>query len=235
VLRDFYEQSAPQQQFDNRLKYILNHNHTTLGKPWKELKEYIFAFEAENEAMIGKGADYIAAHTSWQCDRATTIKGVLGDDSGILVTTGGESYLSESVQSAWFSCDALDVIAIHAYGPGDFTTSTIQGYVSQAQKANKKLMFQEWGACYYTTSNNNCPEGSVLSTETRNANIKNWSDQINAAGLSWLYWQVLPNADPHYDTDYEIGINDPSWATLQAAGKHAANTTAAFDFSPYLL
>lgn len=52
----FYEQAAPQQAFDARLVHILNHVHKTLGKPWKELTEYIFAFEAENEAMIGKVA-----------------------------------------------------------------------------------------------------------------------------------------------------------------------------------
>lgn len=50
----FYEQAFPQQAFDARLVHILNHVHTTLGKPWKELNEYIFGFEAENEAMIGK-------------------------------------------------------------------------------------------------------------------------------------------------------------------------------------
>ena len=50
----FYEQSEPQAMFDKRLQHILNHKHTTLGKPWKELKDYIFGFEAENEAMIGK-------------------------------------------------------------------------------------------------------------------------------------------------------------------------------------
>lgn len=33
--------------------HILNHVHTTLGQPWKTLSDYIFAFEAENEAMIG--------------------------------------------------------------------------------------------------------------------------------------------------------------------------------------
>lgn len=50
----FYEQTAPQQAFDKRLVHILNHVHTTLGRPWKQLNEYIFGFEAENEAMIGK-------------------------------------------------------------------------------------------------------------------------------------------------------------------------------------
>ena len=50
----FYEQSFPQQAFDARLEYIMNHVNSKLGKPWKELNDYIFAFEAENEAMIGK-------------------------------------------------------------------------------------------------------------------------------------------------------------------------------------
>ena len=50
----FYEQAWPQQAFDYRLEHVVNHVHTTLGQPWKELSGYIFAFEAENEAMIGK-------------------------------------------------------------------------------------------------------------------------------------------------------------------------------------
>ena len=50
----FYEQAWPQQAFDYRLEYIMNHVNSKLGKPWKQLNDYIFAFEAENEAMIGK-------------------------------------------------------------------------------------------------------------------------------------------------------------------------------------
>ena len=50
---NFYTDSTAQSGFDSRLEHILNHNHTSLGKPWKELSDYIFGFEAENEAMIG--------------------------------------------------------------------------------------------------------------------------------------------------------------------------------------
>ncbi|KAH8118747.1 beta-1,3-mannanase [Phellopilus nigrolimitatus] len=233
---DFYEQDDATTEFDNRLRYALNHVHSTLNKPWKELSGYIFAFEAENEAMIGKGAQYIADHQSWQCDRAGTIKAELGDNSGILVTTGGESYLDESVQPDWLTCDALDVIAIHAYGTGDLETSAIQAKVSQAQSAGKKLIFQEWGACYFDTSNNNCPTGDALDADTRNSNIQNWAGQITAAGVPWMYWQVIPNADPHYGTDYEIGVNtDASWDTLKTASKAALQASSAFDFSAYLL
>ena len=50
----FYQEAYPQAAFDQRLIHVLNHVHTTLGKRWKELSDYIFGFEAENEAMIGK-------------------------------------------------------------------------------------------------------------------------------------------------------------------------------------
>ncbi|KAI0700430.1 glycoside hydrolase family 5 protein [Cytidiella melzeri] len=231
----FYEQDAPQEAFDKRLQHVMNHVHTTLGQPWKELNDYIFAFEAENEAMIGKGQQYIVDHQYWQCDRAATIKAELNGNTGILVTTGGESWLDESVQPDWLTCASLDVIAIHAYGTGDYTTSTIETYVSRAQAAGKKLFMEEWGACYFSTSNNDCPTGSALSTSTRNSNIQTWASQITAAGLPWLYWQVIPNADPHFGSDYEIGIGDASWSTLQAAAEAASNANAAFDFSEWLL
>lgn len=52
-IADFYTNATAQMAFDARLVHVLNHVHTTLGKPWKELNEYVFGFEAENEAMIG--------------------------------------------------------------------------------------------------------------------------------------------------------------------------------------
>lgn len=94
--------------------------------------------------MIGNGQTYIEDNQSWQCDRAETIKGVLGNSSGILVITGGESWMAESVQPDFLTCDALDVISIHAYGTGDFATASIETYVKQAQNAGKLLIFEEW-------------------------------------------------------------------------------------------
>ncbi|KAF7986228.1 hypothetical protein HWV62_38679 [Athelia sp. TMB] len=185
--------------------------------------------------MIGNGQTYIEDNQSWQCNRAATIKGVLGENSGILVVTGGESWMAESVQPGLLACDALDVISIHAYGTGDFATSSIETYVKQAQKAGKKLIFEEWGACYFDTANNDCPEGAALSSSERSSNIKSWTAQITAAGMPWLYWQVIPNADPHGSYDYEVGLNDPVWETLRAAALDAAKAIAAFDFSAYLL
>ena len=149
------------------------------------------------------------------------------------MTTGGESWLSESVQSAWLSCNELDIIAIHAYGTADFDTSSLKSYVQKAQVIDADTLEDQqnadaamlgrrkdayyggmvceiagcmsgWayktrdrGACYFDTSNNECAQGGKLDTDTRNKNIKTWADQIYAAGLSQLYWQVLPNDDPH--------------------------------------
>lgn len=231
----FYEQSAATQAFDARLEHVMSHVHGSLNKPWKELNQYIFGFEAENEAMIGLGQPYIQQHNQWQCDRANTIKSVLGDNSGILVMTGGESWMDESVQPGFLSCASLDVVSIHAYGVGDFATSAIQTYVQRAQNAGKKLIMEEWGACYFDSANNVCSNSNALSTTTRNNNLQTWATQITAAGLPWLYWQVIPNSDPHNGFDYEVGINEPSWPVLKQAAQDALNAPAAFDFSAYLL
>ncbi|PCH33257.1 glycoside hydrolase family 5 protein [Wolfiporia cocos MD-104 SS10] len=210
------------------------------------LSDYIFGFEAENEAMTGDvsvlrgmlalirmyvvhGQTFIQDDQQWQCDRAATIKGQLSDDSVLM--TGGESWMAESVQPDFLTCDYLDVVSIHAYAPTDYYTSSSETYVQQALSAGRKLIMEEWGACYFNTSSNDCPSGRALPPATRNANIEGWS-----AKLPWLYWEVIPNADPHWDNDYEIGIvDDPSWSTLKQAAQDALDAPAAFDFSEYLL
>jgi len=166
---------------------------------------------------------------------AQAIKVNIQNNPDILVTTGGASYLATSVEDAYFSCGALDVIAIHAYGVGDFDTSKLKTYVDKASNAGKKLIMQEWGACYTDNPNNNCHGGSPIDSGARDNNIRTWASQFDAAGIPWFYWQILPNADPHDDWDYEVGINDVNWPALQAAGLAAGQATSAFDFSHWLL
>ena len=122
------------------------------------------------------------------------------------MSTGGASYLATSAPDAYLSCAALDVIAIHAYGLADLTKDALLPYVQKAQKAGKKLIMQEWGMCYFNTSNNNCPKGTALSSATRDANIKKYADNISQAGIPWMYWQIIPNADPHDGYDYEVRV-----------------------------
>jgi len=99
----------------------------------------------------------------------------------------------------------------------------------------KKLLFQEWGACYYNTANNVCNPGGKLDPNTRAANLKNWANQISSAGVPWMYWQILPNADPHQDYDYEIGINDQNWSDFVSVANGTKDYNSAFDYSGYII
>jgi mannan endo-1,4-beta-mannosidase len=50
-----------------------------------------------------------------------------------------------------------------------------------------------------------------------------------------MYWQILPNRDPHYSTDYEIGIDDVNWATFQQVADATQSYNSPWDWAPYLL
>ena len=166
---------------------------------------------------------------------AESLKSALAGNTDILVSTGGGAYLANSLLDPYFSCAALDVLAIHAYGVGDFDTAKLKTYVDRAKSSNKKLIMQEWGACYTDAANNNCNGGSPLATATRDTNIKKWAAQIDASGIAWFYWQILPNPDPHHGWDYEVGIDDVNWSALKEAGLAAGKAESAFDFDKWLL
>ncbi|KAM5521047.1 glycoside hydrolase family 5 protein [Fusarium oxysporum f. sp. phaseoli] len=230
---DFYTSSKAISQFKDRIAHVLAHKHPKTGKTWAQSSDYIFAFEAQNEAMHPQGNPQALA--SWQCTMAKSIKDNLNGNSKILVTTGGGAYLDNSLLDAYFTCDSLDVLAFHAYGVADLTTSRLQPFVDKAKKAGKKLIIQEWGVCYTDAENNNCNGGSPVPASTRDGNIKKWAANIDAAGIPWFYWQILPNADPHQGWDYEVGISDANWDALKAAALASGKAESSFDFSPYLL
>lgn len=48
---DFYTNSAAISQFKMRIAHVLAHVNPNNGKTWAQSSEYIFAFEAQNEAM----------------------------------------------------------------------------------------------------------------------------------------------------------------------------------------
>ncbi|KAL5535543.1 hypothetical protein ACEPAF_3637 [Sanghuangporus sanghuang] len=60
--------------------------------------KFIISIHSFNALEGGGGQEFIEAHQGCQCERANTIKGELDFNSGILVTTGGGSFLHESVQ-----------------------------------------------------------------------------------------------------------------------------------------
>lgn len=166
---------------------------------------------------------------------AQSIKDNLKGNMDILVSTGGGAYLANSLLDPYFNCEALDVLAIHAYGANDFETAKMLPYVTKAKNAGKKLIMQEWGACYTDAANNDCNGGNPLNAGTRDSNIRKWASSIDAAGIPWFYWQIIPNPDPHNGWDYEVGINDANWGALKEAGIAAGKAESAFDFSHWLL
>ncbi|KAL2798176.1 glycoside hydrolase superfamily [Aspergillus keveii] len=176
-----------------------------------------------------------SALTAWQCEMATTIKDNMAHNPAILVSTGGGAYLDNSLLDGYFTCDALDVLAIHAYGVADFATEKLTPYVDRALAAGKKLVMQEWGACYTTAENHACNGGTPLNVDTRDTNIRSWASSIDAAGIPWFYWQILPNDDPHQGWDYEVGVGDVNWESLKSAGLAAGRAEARFDFDAFLL
>ncbi|KAL1602895.1 hypothetical protein SLS59_004550 [Nothophoma quercina] len=230
---NFYTNTEAIGHFKDRIAHVLAHVNPTNGKTWAQSSEYIFAFEAENEAMHPQGNP--TALATWQCTMAESLKSGLAGNTDILVSTGGGAYLANSLLDPYFSCAALDVLAIHAYGVGDFDTAKLKTYVDRAKSSNKKLIMQEWGACYTDAANNNCNGGSPLATATRDTNIKKWAAQIDASGIPWFYWQILPNPDPHHGWDYEVGIDDVNWSALKEAGLAAGKAESAFDFDKWLL
>jgi len=229
---DFYTNGQATESFKTRISHIMDHVNPRNGKAWSSSPEYIFAFEAQNEAMHSNGNP--SALEEWQCTMATHIKENLLDSSSILVATGGGAYLDTSLLDGYFTCDALDILSIHAYGDGDFSVDKLSPFVSKALDAGKMLVMQEWGACYYDSPNNRCSSSGALDSATRDANLKKWTDNFGQAGVPWMYWQILPNEDPHQDWDYEVGIDGVNWESLKGAAAAASGYESPFDFAKWL-
>lgn len=64
--------------------------------------------------------------------------------------------MDESINDTLLDCEYLDVISIDGYGTGDLVTSNVQPNVTRAVDAGKKLLYQEWGACDYSSDNSRC-------------------------------------------------------------------------------
>lgn len=119
---------------------------------------------------------------------------------------------------------------------GDF----LDGAISKAQDAGKKLIVEEWGSLY---------------GGDREGNLKYNIDQMNKYKIPWFYWELITNEDPHQEEDYEvrdsvlsykldiylicdvmqIAVNGENWDFLkQASLDTAALEDAPFDFSASL-
>jgi mannan endo-1,4-beta-mannosidase len=84
----FYSDAGCITDFDNRIQHVLEHkNELVDGSPaWKDLDDYIFAFNIENEGQ-GHLNNNIAPYPEWWCDRAAFMRGIMAD-SKVRISTG---------------------------------------------------------------------------------------------------------------------------------------------------
>lgn len=229
----FYQDQAALDAYDARLSYILNYKGASSGKVWKEWSEAIMGFDLQvsNPANtvvtpISPNLAYttlllhqnepFTANTSactnndarhWACGRATRLRGELGDNSPILVASGGlggdYSHGCTFMASA-VACDALDAVAVHRYAsvPGQWSASAAD-WVSQAR--GKLVFVEEWGldASRYD-------QGAAFPAEAAD---------FNSGGLPALYWQfILPSvpqcpytaagdSGDHFGIVYDSGVD----------------------------
>ena len=172
----FYTDQNAISLFKDRIAHVFAHVNPDNGKTWAQSSEYIFAFETHNESMHEN-----LCHTFTYRDnianasqRSTQMRSPYGSvlwlrqsrtaykTTQIFLSLSSASYLATSMQDVYFSCSALDVIAIHVYSVGDFDTLELKTFVDKTNNASKKLIMQEWGACYNDNPNNDCHGGSPI-------------------------------------------------------------------------
>ncbi|KIJ64683.1 glycoside hydrolase family 5 protein [Hydnomerulius pinastri MD-312] len=190
----FYTNSNAIADYDNRLKHILNYQSPNFGVPWHQLSDAIFAFEVENEAM----GHMSQVAPNWWCDRANTLRSVIGS-YGIQISTGGGTDLPTSLQSQFFSCANLQIIALHDYNlDPSYIASYVDSGKSQALSSGKRLLYEEFGA-----------EGSSKQSEIQSA-----TNMLISTGVPWMYWEIVKPGSG--SSNYEVWTDEASWSTLQS-------------------
>ena len=110
--------------------------------PDRLIIDAIFAFEIENEAM----GHMNQVAPNWWCDRANTIRNVIGT-WGIQISTGGGTDFPTSTQSQFFSCPKLQILAIHDYNISpSYVGSSIDSVKPKALASGQRLLYEEFGA-----------------------------------------------------------------------------------------
>lgn len=219
----FYEHQDAFDTFDNRLRAIVNYKGKYSGKVWKDWHDVIMAFDLQNEPFASKTEEcHYDTAQSWACGRANTLRSALGGNNPIKIATGGLggdiSHGCTFLSSA-MSCDQIDMVAVHRYAgpesgnPKQWTNS----YNSWLGQTKGKLVYvEEWGV---NTTKYNIQEEFRTNTQ-----------DMNAGGLPWLYWQILP------EKKCNVGDGDPfgfyvNTVDVASAVKGASNANSKQDWT----
>ncbi|KAI1199238.1 glycoside hydrolase [Nemania serpens] len=229
----FYEQQAAFDDYDARLSHVLNYKGKTSGQVWKNWSKAIMAFDLQNEPMSTKVSEcQTDAGAKWVCGRAQHMRTVLGATNPIKISSGGiggDVSKNCNFMSAAVTCGQLDMIAIHRYAgnlasnPGEWSKSAA-GYVSSAK--GKLVYVEEWGVKQYQGAADAAVEYPAQAND------------MNKAGLPWLYWQIVPtkrcNYDPKNDQGDSFSIFMGSGVDIASAMKGATQVSGLQDWKGIL-
>ncbi|USP74620.1 glycoside hydrolase family 5 protein [Curvularia clavata] len=219
----FYQDASPIFDFDNRLTHILQHQNELIpGAPqWKDLSDYIFSFNIQNEGQ-GHLRSNIAPAPGWWCDRSKKMRSIMGN-SAILISTGkyyrkhslmfcgGNEFPNSDIPENW-DCDTLDLIDIHSYSGVSEWRNKAPIALQHAQDAKKLVLFEEFGA---TGSN----KARIVSQHI---------DVFNELKVPWMVWQI--NKPGKGVADFEFWTNEDTYTVVKQGASKALKIAAAQAF-----
>lgn len=181
----FYESQEAYDAFDARLTHILNYQGAHSGQVWKNWSDVIMAFDIQNEPFASEASKcFQASAGEWACGRAATMRNVLGGNNPIKIATGGfggDISHDCTFEAAATTCPQIDIVSVHRYAgpqgsnPGQWAGS----YSDWIGRSNGKLVnLEEWGV--------------DTSQYDPSSEFPQNTQDMNGAGLPWIYWQLLP-------------------------------------------
>ncbi|GAA5905838.1 hypothetical protein JCM6882_000474 [Rhodosporidiobolus microsporus] len=187
----FYTSSTAIGWYDARLKHIMAHKNSQLGKTWAELDEVIYAVEPQNEPQ----GHMAMASSTWACDRAKVLKSIIPSSSAIKVSTGGGITTTDSLGSWAVDCSAFDIVSVHDYGTSASNTANALA-AAQAKHTDKEVIMGEWG----------------MSGANKAALISQFVSAFADKSIPQMYWEVVRPGKAA--SDFEVWTDEPAWKAL---------------------
>ncbi|KAK2768866.1 hypothetical protein FQN54_000726 [Arachnomyces sp. PD_36] len=209
----WYTGEGPINDFENRIEHVLEHENSLLpGSPsWKDLSDYIFSFNIQNEGQ-GHLNENVAPAPQWWCDRSKFMREIMGGSKVLISTGGGNEFSNSDVPENW-ECETLDLVDIHSYSePADFEKA-IPTALDNALRADKLMIFEEFGAV----------------GESKAKEISQKIDIINGLKVPWMAWQISKPGNGA--ADFEFWVDEPTYLAVQGGAQDASQIEAEQDFS----
>jgi mannan endo-1,4-beta-mannosidase len=218
-VRALYTNSNFNADIDRRYAYVANYPNPNFGnRRIGDIHEAIFGFDMQNEPQAyadgNKAYCTYPSNPQWVCQRATALKSLLHPN--IVTISGGGGKFNDSTIKELFTCNNLDVIALHSYNEGDFKIENLASVTNAAILNRKRLIVEEFAGY-----------GGSGKAEQLRRQISNF----NSFGIPWVMWQVT---NPGNANDFETYTTETTaWSNI-ANGANTANSlstsTAKFPF-----